>query len=186
MAVDLNLGDTQLILKECRAHGLSNAHAAYVLATAKWETNHTMKPVREAYWLSETWRKANLRYYPWYGRGFVQLTWYENYVKAGKILGIDLTTDPDVAMQADIAAKVIVRGMKDGWFTGKKLADYTTYKDMRRIVNGTDKAAEIAAIAVEYEAALQSVPAERLPASFNATFIIIAAIVAIAAFMGLK
>lgn len=57
--IDMNLGDTQLILSECKRAGLSVKHTAYVLATAKWETNHTMKPVREAYWLSEDWRRKN-------------------------------------------------------------------------------------------------------------------------------
>lgn len=152
--IDMNLGDTQIILKECARQGLSKPHTAYVLATAKWETAHTMKPVREAYWLSEAWRKKNLRYYPWYGRGYVQLTWEDNYKKAGKKLGVDLTTNPDKAMEPEIAAKVLVTGCKEGWFTGKKLGDYTTYEDMRRVVNGTDKKREIADLAREYEKAL--------------------------------
>ena len=46
-----------------------------VLATVEWETNKTFQPVREAYWLNEDWRRAHLKYYPYYGRGFVQLTW---------------------------------------------------------------------------------------------------------------
>ena len=40
---------------------------AYIMATVKHETNNTFEPVEEAYWLSESWRKANLRYYPWHG-----------------------------------------------------------------------------------------------------------------------
>src|SRR5438045_92240 len=55
------------------------AWVAYGLATAWHETAAQMQPVREAYWLSEDWRKANLRYFPWYGRGFVQITWQANY-----------------------------------------------------------------------------------------------------------
>ena len=158
MAVNLTHGDTQLILKECADHGLSKTHTAYVLATTKWETNHTMKPVREAYWLPESWREKNLRYYPWYGRGYVQLTWRDNYVLAGKKIGLDLTSDPDVVMQSRVAAMILVRGMKEGWFTGKKMSDYSTYEDMRRVVNGTDKRAEIAAIARQYEAILTDSP----------------------------
>src|SRR5690606_34382592 len=50
---------------------------AYILATGWWETGKTMQPVREAYWLDEDWRRRNLRYYPFYGRGDVQLTWEE-------------------------------------------------------------------------------------------------------------
>lgn len=149
--MNLEHGDTQLILQECASQGLSKRHTAYVLATAKWETNHTLKPVREAYWLSEQWRKKNLRYYPWYGRGYVQLTWQSNYERAERELGVNLTSNPDVVMQPEIAAKVLVRGMKNGWFTGKKLSDYTRYEDMRRVVNGTDKADEIAGLARTYE-----------------------------------
>ena len=171
MAVNLTHGDTQLILKECAIQGLSKAHTAYVLATSKWETNHTMKPVREAYWLSEAWRQKNLRYYPWYGRGYVQLTWRDNYVLAGKKIGLDLTSDPDVVMQPRVAAMILVRGMKEGWFTGKKMSDYSTYEDMRRVVNGTDKRAEIAAIARQYEAILPVSPASK-PAPVASTSII--------------
>ena len=65
--------------------GTPPAYCAYALATAFHETNGTMQPVREAYFLkgnAEAWRKAHLRYYPWYGRGFVQLTWQRNYQRA--------------------------------------------------------------------------------------------------------
>lgn len=192
MAVNLTHGDTQLILKECRDRGLSKQHTAYVLATAKWETAHTMKPVKEAYWLSESWRKANLRYYPWYGRGYVQLTWRENYVNAGKKIGLDLTTDPDVVMQPRVAAMILVRGMKEGWFTRKKMADYATYEDMRRVVNGTDKRAEIAAIARQYEAILPDVSSDRpvakpVGSTGGGIGVLLAAIVAaVAAYLGFK
>jgi len=156
---DLDLGDTRLIIETCKDFDLLRNQAAYVLATAFWETNRTMHPVQEAYWLSETWRKNNLRYYPWHGRGYVQLTWERNYVRAGKELHMDLTTNPAVAMEPTTAAEILVAGCKEGWFTGKKLRDYITlqqsdYKGARRIVNGTDKAAAIAGIAKDYDAAL--------------------------------
>ena len=161
MSVDFNLGQTKLIASTCMKYGLLRNQAAYVLATAYWETAHTMEPVREAFWLSEDWRKKNLRYYPWYGRGFVQLTWESNYHKASSELGADLTTDPDKVMQPDISAEILVLGSRDGWFTGKKLSDYITlqqsnYRGARRVINGTDKAAAIAELARDYEAALLS------------------------------
>ena len=173
--MNLSLGDTRLILRECEAHGLLRNQAAYVLGTAFHETAHTMKPVEEAFYLgrkAEAHRKS-LRYYPWHGRGYVQLTWQANYLKAGKALDVDLTTDPDRAMVPEIAAKVLVRGMVEGWFTGKKLSDYITrersgYTNARRIINGTDKAALIAGHARDYEAALKAegygVTASRVPA----------------------
>lgn len=150
-----------LIIKTGKKYGLLRNQLAYVLATTEWETNKTFEPVREAYWLSEDWRKKNLRYYPWYGRGFVQLTWEANYVKAGKRLGIDLTSNPDKAMDPEISAEILVVGMQEGWFTGKKLSDYITlqksdFLNARRIVNGMDKAKEIEALAKKYDKELLS------------------------------
>jgi hypothetical protein len=140
-------------------------YLAYMLATTKWETNHTMLPVREAYWLSEEWRKINLRYYPYYGRGFVQLTWEQNYKTMGRLLGIDLVKYPDKAMELDIATLILFEGMLDaesgiGDFTCKALDEYfnDTVDDpvgARKIINGTDKDDEIAAIHYKFLAALK-------------------------------
>lgn len=128
---------------------------AYIFATTYHETNKTMQPVREAYWLSEDWRKRNLRYYPWYGRGYVQLTWEENYRKMGALLGIDLLSNLDLAMDPAVAAAIMFEGMQRGDFTGKKLADYFSNDaddpvEARRIVNGTDKAELIASYHREF------------------------------------
>ena len=127
---------------------------AYMLATTYHETNMTMQPVREAYWLSEDWRRRNLRYYPWYGRGYVQLTWEDNYQKMGRLLGVDLLANLDLAMDPRIAAAIMFEGMMKadstvGDFTGKCLEMYfsDTVDDpigARRIINGTDKADLIA------------------------------------------
>lgn len=157
--INLDFGDTRLILAECVKRDVLRNQAAYVLATAWLETARTMKPVEEAFWLSDRWRQNNLRYYPWHGRGYVQLTWERNYIRAGGELGLDLTTDPRVVMRPAVAAQILVQGMIEGWFTGKKLSDYITisrsdYRGARRIINGTDKAAQFANVARQYEAAL--------------------------------
>ena len=59
---------------------------------------------------------------------------------------------PERAKEFSIAAKILVQGMRDGTFTGKKLSDYLgdDFFNARRIVNGTDRASEIAAIAESY------------------------------------
>src|SRR5215469_16072582 len=98
MKVDLTLGYTQKLIDACKAKNLLRNQAAYVLATAYWETARTMKPVVEAYWLSEDWRRQHLRYYPWYGRGFVQITWEPNYAKAAQETGADLLKHPELAL----------------------------------------------------------------------------------------
>ena len=87
-----------------------------------------------------------------WGRGFVQLTWETNYAKATTRLrqlgllraGEDLVKTPKLAMRLDLAAPILFVGMAEGWFTGKKLADYFgggRYDPVgaRRIINGTDK-----------------------------------------------
>lgn len=134
-------------------------HAAYVLATAYHETAHTMQPIAE--YGKGKGRKYGLRgrygQVP-YGRGYVQLTWDDNYEKADRELKLDgaLLRDFDLAMQPTIAAQILVRGMTEGWFTGKKLGDYLpgNYIDARRIINGTDRAAQIADYARRFETAL--------------------------------
>ena len=93
--------------------------------------------------------------------GYVQLTWLENYKRATKELGVDFVANPKKLLEARYAAPILVTGSKEGWFTGKKLADYITlsksdFVGARRIINGTDKAASIAAIARDYDASLKA------------------------------
>lgn len=154
--------------------------AAYALATAYHETAGTMQPIREYGGPSYLRRNydvtgANparakkhgnvnpgdgIRYC---GRGYVQLTWHCNYDRAGRALGVDLVRDPDAALQPDVAAKVMVRGMSEGWFCNKKCADFLPktgparpeqFREARRIINGQDKARKIADYALIFQEAL--------------------------------
>lgn len=166
---------TSAILDEWERRGLKDLRwLAYMLGTAKWETDHTMQPIQEAggaAYLTKNYdvRGSNpararkngntvpgdgVRYS---GKGFVQLTWKNNYDKMTKLLRtsgiqVDLVARPDLAMRSDVASFVMFEGMLGGVFTGKKLADYfnarlTDWLNARRIINGVDKAAEIAGIA---------------------------------------
>lgn len=154
--MNLDIGDTRLIISMGETHGVLRNQLAYLLATSWHETGFTMKPVKEAYWLSESWRRDNLRYYPWYGRGYVQLTWEENYQRAQNKLGYPFHDNPDTALEPEPAAAVLIRGCMAGWFTGRKIPDYITlqrsdFVGARRVVNGTDRQHEIAAYAKEYD-----------------------------------
>lgn len=150
------------MIKELKEAGFTRKQMAYILATVKHETNNTFKPVAEAYWLknSEEWlRKHHPDYYPYYGRGYVQITWKANYKKFGEILGIDLVRHPELALKEDVALKILIIGFQDGLFTGKKISDYISgdkcdYVGARRCINGSDKAAKIAGYAFEYELGL--------------------------------
>src|SRR5262245_1133151 len=137
---------------------LDDRSFAYVLATTYHETGATMQPIKE--WGSESYLKSK-PYYPYYGRGYVQLTWKDNYATQDQKLGLGgrLVRDPDLALDPTIALQVILQGMADGDFTGKKLRDYftdqlTDWVDARRIVNGTDRAQDIAGYAISFSDAL--------------------------------
>jgi predicted chitinase len=149
-------GTIEAIKSECKTQGIGlKTQIAYVLATTQWETAQTFQPVREAFWLNEDWRRRNLRYHPYYGRGYVQLTWKTNYQKYGGILGIDLVNKPDLAMNQNVALFVLVHGFKTGAFTGRKITDHinnhqTDFLNARRCINGTDKMLQIANLAKKF------------------------------------
>lgn len=160
--------------------GLRTEWRAYILATAWHETAFTMQPIIERggksyfnqYDPKHNPKKAKALGntlpgdgYKYRGRGYVQITGRANYDKASRACGVDMVADPELALNPQIAAKIIVRGMTEGWFTGKELSDYSNYTDMRRIVNGTDKAASIASYAVKFERALKAQEKAAQPAS---------------------
>lgn len=97
------------------------------------------------------------------GRGYAQLTGRKNYQHASDKLGVDLVADPDKAMNPDIAAKIMRIGMTEGWFTGRGFSDYLPAKgpalrdqfaSARRIINGSDRADDIAGFALLFQTAL--------------------------------
>lgn len=168
------------LLAATSAAGWPISWVAYALATAWHETAHTMQPIKElggsTYFhrmydiQGERPKKAkelgNLA--PgdgarFAGRGYVQLTGRINYVNAGLALGIDLPENPDLAMQPDVAAKILIWGMAGGKFTTKALKDYLPanraasvgeFTAARRIINGQDRARSIADLALKFQTAL--------------------------------
>ncbi|HVQ52126.1 MAG TPA: hypothetical protein VMS92_18945 [Mycobacterium sp.] len=129
---------------------------AYMLATTFKETAFRMWPIEE-------YGKGSGRDYgvpdpvtgeTYYGRGYVQLTWKDNYAKASAALGLiddrDLVEHPWMALDSLIAVRILFRGMAEGWFTGRKLGQYFNDEDddpvnARQIINGNDCDTEIAA-----------------------------------------
>lgn len=162
---------------------------AYMLATAYHETGRAMQPVVENLNYSEDGLKRVFRKYftdlqaksyarqperianrvyanrmgngneasgdgwKYRGRGLVQITGKDNYTKYG------IADNPDAALEADTATKIMFDGMIDGSFTGKKLSDYfndtvTDWNNARRIINGTDRMVDIAKYAKTFNAAI--------------------------------
>lgn len=130
---------------------------AYPLATTMHETASTMWPIEEynhgqgqPYGVQDPETKQI-----YFGRGFVQLTWRDNYAKASKEMGFAPKSDNDFEWNADnaldpfLAGHVMFRGMQEGWFRsdsgGKQtLGRYfsATVDDAygaREIINGDKK-----------------------------------------------
>ena len=112
---------------------------AYVMATAYHETR--LRPVREGFKTSDKAARKHVRWMynkriisqpyhladretgqVYYGRGYVQLTWAQNYKKMGKAIGMgdQLYRNPDLVLNPDIASKVLFVGMLQGHFRYSK------------------------------------------------------------------
>lgn len=160
---NLNLLGQAVLLAELAPMVIEKS--AYIFGTVYHETASTMAPIEE---YGKGYGKD---YYPWYGRGHVQLTWESNYKKQQAKLGkLDYVkehnipyrvhADKKLAMVPETSALICVLGMRDGDFTGKGLSSYikpgsVDYVNARRIVNGTDRADLIAGYAVKFEAAVR-------------------------------
>jgi putative chitinase len=144
-------------------------HIAYMLATVFHETAKTMQPIEEfgKGFKYDYGKKLKMSRKPYttpnkiyYGRGLVQLTWYENYNGMSKILSLPLLTNPELLLTMEVSVKVMIEGMtkgksKFGDFTGVSLETYfnskkTDWVNARKIINGLDKSELIAGYAKEF------------------------------------
>lgn len=174
------------IVSACARAGWGISWIAYALATTYHETAGTMQPIKEIGGPAYFTRMYDIRgsrpakarelgnltpgdgaKYP--GRGYVQLTGRKNYEKATaklRALGydVDLVADPDRAMDPEIAAVILVLGMREGWFTGRDIDDdlpadgpatQSQFVASRDIINGRDKQEMIAEYAADFQTALQ-------------------------------
>ena len=125
--------------------GEDTRHLAYMCATIHHECATRWWPITE--YGSESYLKGK-SYYPYIGRGWVQLTWEENYRRASTELNLtderDLVDHPEMALDSLIATRVLFKGMAEGWFTGKRLDQYFNDDrddplNARQIINGNDQ-----------------------------------------------
>jgi hypothetical protein len=165
-----------------RDHGAADGRwLAYALATAFHETAFTMQPVEErggsAYFMrryDKSGRRPDFAMRVlgntqagdgvlFHGRGFVQLTGRRNYRLMGETFGVDLTSGPAAAaraLESGLAARIMFKGMIEGLFTGRKLADYflgrtADWRNARRIVNGLDQADRIGTYGRKFHGAIR-------------------------------
>jgi putative chitinase len=155
-----------LSFMEADATLVDSRHAAYILATVYHETAATMSPLSEygkgkgrIYGRPVSYTINGIRYVNvFYGRGYVQLTWFNNYLRMAKRLNDwHIVTHPETTKEPETAYKILSVGMFEGMFAkGQTLNRHingtkTDYVNARRIVNGVDKANLIAGYARKFE-----------------------------------
>lgn len=149
----------EALIDEFEAREIDSRWFAYILGTAFHEVARTMQPIEEY------GKGKGKPYRPYYGRGFVQLTWEDNYRKMSNKLGHDLVGNPALALRLDIAVQVIFAGMIDGDFSKDKKGkvhnlkryfnkDVSDWYNARRIVNLLDKAHTIEKYSLKFYKAI--------------------------------
>ena len=152
-------GNSDPLSAAFRAEGIDNPNIlAYAKATMEHETAGTNQPISEYggndYFtkmyegrqdLGNTQPGDGVKYH---GRGYIQLTGRENYRVMGQRIGIDLENNPDLALQPEVASKIMAAFFKDRGVDD--LAGQGNFYGARGPVNGTDKAEQIAAMAQKY------------------------------------
>jgi surface antigen len=144
---------------------------AYMLATIKHECANRWQPIEEfgkgqgmAYGTPVKVRGTDGKTYTntYYGRGYVQLTWADNYRKMSYNLNLDddILIHPERALETSIAYRIMSFGMRNGSFTGARLSDYISgskcdYYDARQIINADDQPALIQGYAQKLEVLLR-------------------------------
>jgi hypothetical protein len=164
-------------------HKYSKPDLAYVLATAHHETGRRMEPVREGFASTDAGARAAVKNLhakgiirtnyalpagpykqSYYGRGLVQITWYENYVKFAVLLKKPLDKNPDLALEWDTSLDIMFLGMRAGLFTKYNLDEVPDIMPVpafdntdRLIINGDARknGPMIAGYATEYLKALE-------------------------------
>lgn len=117
-------------MDEARSQWLTDeSQIIYILATAIGDSN-LMPAIEDRAPVGTQARKAQDEYWfsGYYGRGFspIALITKDSYIKFSELLKIDLTGNPDLALDTTTAAQILVTAMKNGSFTGFKLSDYIT------------------------------------------------------------
>jgi hypothetical protein len=158
-------------------------HAAYMLATVKHECAGAWEPViergpRDYFNKYEAGTPSGVELgnsqpgdgFRYRGRGFVQITGRANYLKLGHALhlGNKLVENPELALDLDIAYRILSYGMRKGVFTYRNLAKYINdqgcdYFNARRIINRLDQAQKIS----DYARRLEQVLADSMRVRSN-------------------
>lgn len=143
----LNSGIGRALTSEARAAGMKGRELAQFLAQCAHESLNfsALKELGD----EKYFKRYDIKYAPerarrlgnlrpgdgarYIGRGFIQLTGRDNYMRAGRALGLPLLDQPELAERPDIAAKIAV------WFwqnrVQPRVQDYSNTRAVTRPIN---------------------------------------------------
>jgi len=116
---------------------------AGAMATCRVEVGKNFKPIMEyasgeAYEgrrdLGNTEKGDGVRYK---GRGYIQLTGRSNYALFGQKIGVDLISNPDLALDVEVGAKILAHYFKDRGVIEACLAK--DWLSVRKLINGVNR-----------------------------------------------
>jgi len=117
--------------------------------------NRTFTPIEEQG--GETYLRNELgNDWQYHGRGYVQITWKSNYAHYGGELGVDLVNNPALALQPDVAAKLLALYFRERGIPA--LAAAGNWQGVRYAVNGGENGIDHFLEAINALSGLQDVP----------------------------
>lgn len=129
-------------------HILTNRTEVAAAATIRVEVGQPFMPIGErggdAYFVEHYWTNERVRLrlgnqsaedaVRYRGRGYIQITGRDNYDRYGRLLGLDLLGDPDLALVPETAARILA-----SYFQGRSIhlaAELGNWRTVRKRVNG--------------------------------------------------
>ena len=101
-------GDAEALAPAMREGGIDTPRRVQMFLANIVQETAALKTLAEYDSLDGTYLRSK-PYYPYYGRGYIQLTWRDNYRAAGDALGVDLAADPSLLEEdKDLAARAAV------------------------------------------------------------------------------
>ena len=92
--------------------------------------------------------------YKYRGRGLIGLTGKDNYAKFGKLIGVDLVKNPDLANDPEVAKKILVAYFKEAQKKGTNLADINSVGKAVGYATGPGETAKRSGFATQFASQL--------------------------------